>query len=86
MRVAAYHQVPGWHGPEENLLQGLLDELFGRGRSASRSLTAVPNKMEVKNMINIATGEFSLMEDRGVMKVRVNMMKNGRLIGFIKPV
>lgn len=30
--------------------------------------------------------EMALIMDRGVKKVRVNMFKDGKLVGFLKPV
>lgn len=37
-------------------------------------------------MREIAAMTASIMEDRGYMKVRVNLIKDGRIFGFIKQV
>lgn len=42
--------------------------------------------MEVVDIRELATINMRLIDDRNVIKCRVNMIKNGRLIGFIKPV
>lgn len=34
----------------------------------------------------IAHAEIALIMDRGVKKMRVNLFKDGRIIGFLKPV
>jgi hypothetical protein len=42
--------------------------------------------MEAILINTILIAEMSLILDRGVKKVRVNMLKDGKLIGFMKPV
>ena len=37
-------------------------------------------------MIEIARAEMTMLEDRGVSKMRVNLMKDGRIFGFIRPI
>ena len=34
----------------------------------------------------ISHAEISMFEDRGVKKVRVNIFKDGKIVGFIRPV
>jgi hypothetical protein len=36
-------------------------------------------------MITMAQAEMTLLEDRGVKKIRVNLFKDGKLFGFMKP-
>lgn len=36
-------------------------------------------------MDTLAHAEIALIIDRGVRKVRVNMFKDGKIIGFLKP-
>lgn len=33
-----------------------------------------------------AKAEIAMLEDRGIRKVRVNLYKNGKLFGFMRPV
>ena len=33
----------------------------------------------------LAHAEVTLLMDRGIKKIRVNLFKNGKLIGFLKP-
>jgi hypothetical protein len=37
-------------------------------------------------MIEVARVEMAMLEDRGISKLRVNLMKNGRIFGFIRPI
>lgn len=37
-------------------------------------------------MIEVARVEMAMLEDRGTNKLRVNLMKDGRIFGFIRPV
>ena len=37
-------------------------------------------------MEEIATAHLSLIEDRGTRKIRVNVLRNGRLIGYLRPI
>jgi len=37
-------------------------------------------------MIEVASMEMAMLEDRGIRKVRVNLKKGGRLFGFIYPI
>jgi hypothetical protein len=37
-------------------------------------------------MDEIASVQMNLMRDRNVLKCRVNIIKGGRIFGFIKPV
>ena len=37
-------------------------------------------------MKTLKTAEFTLMEDRGWLKIRANFCQNGVISGFIKPV
>ena len=37
-------------------------------------------------MDTIAQAEIAFIVDRGVKKVRVNMLKDGKIVGFLRPV
>ncbi len=37
-------------------------------------------------MEELATAHMSLMDDRGVKKLRVNLIKKGKIFGFIRPI
>ena len=37
-------------------------------------------------MIEISRIEMAMLEDRGVKKIRFNMVKDGSIFGFIRPV
>lgn len=36
--------------------------------------------------VAVAQAEIAMLEDRGIRKIRVNLYKNGRIFGFMRPV
>jgi hypothetical protein len=37
-------------------------------------------------MIEIARAEMVMLKDRGISKMRINLIKDGHIFGFIRPI